>query len=74
MRPLRPRRHPLLRLVPLVLLVLRFRSLPLLFLLPLLPMSRLPLMSFPLLVLFVSVVPQTVNLLVSTCLFLTDLT
>src|SRR3954451_9684204 len=35
MRPLRPRRHPLLRLDPLVLLVLRLWTLPLLFLLPL---------------------------------------
>src|SRR3954468_11934750 len=57
-------RPPLLRLVLLVLLILR--SLPLLF--PLLHrrlLRRLPLMIFPLLVLFVSVVPPTVTLLVS---------
>src|SRR5215216_6559895 len=55
---------PLLRLVLLVLLVLR--SLPLLF--PLLHrrlLRRLPLMRFPLLVLFVSVMPPIVTLLVS---------
>src|SRR3954466_9538636 len=64
-RLLHLRRHPLLRLVPLVLLVLRLRLLLLLFLLPLLLMSYPLLMSLPIHGLFVSVVLQTVILLLS---------
>ena len=64
-RLLHLRRHPLLRLVPLVLLALRLRLLLLLFLLPLPLMSLLLLLSLPIHGLFVSVVLQTVILLVS---------